>query len=132
MAVHRVLLIDDGEADNFIHEKIIEHAQFAQEVISTNSAEEGLAYLNNHPNQLPEIIFLDINMPVMDGFQFLQEYHNLPFTIREKCSIIVLSSSMDKDEINNITASPYVTDFFSKPLNVNMLEEVQLIMRPGH
>lgn len=124
--IQRVLLVDDGEVDNFIHTKIIEQAKFAKEIVATTSAEEALAYLENHPDQLPELIFLDISMPVMNGFQFLQEYHDFPDSIKDYCQIVVLSSSLDEAEIASISSSPYVTDFLSKPLNENILAKIQL------
>ena len=75
-----VMLIDDNDTDNFISKRIIEITQFAQQVEVKNSGQDALEYLvanTDDVNRLPRLIFLDINMPVMDGFMFLYEFENL-------------------------------------------------------
>ena len=93
----RVLLIDDNDIDNFINERMITTNHFSKSVVVKNSAESALQYLRELPsdiNALPQVIFLDLNMPVMDGFGFLAEYEKLSETIRKNCKVIVLSSSI--------------------------------------
>ena len=77
----RVLLIDDNDIDNFINERMITTNFFSNQVIVKNSGESALQYLRENAendNNLPQIIFLDLNMPMMDGFTFLNEFENLP------------------------------------------------------
>ena len=81
-----VMLIDDNETDNFISKRIIEITEFAKRVEVKNSGQHALEYLSEHANdtdQLPSLIFLDINMPVMDGYQTLNAIleHNLDTTV---------------------------------------------------
>lgn len=127
-AFELVLLVDDGELDNFLHQKVIERAQFAKAVVVKTSARSALNYLteNEHcEEQLPELIFLDINMPGMSGFQFLGEFKNLPDIIRDKCKIIVLSSSINQSEIARITKDENVQKFIDKPLRAYDLTKIQ-------
>jgi len=72
--IQRVMLVDDNDTDNFISKRIIEITNFASEVEIKNSGKAALDYLKNHKNnldKLPDLIFLDINMPIVDGFVLL-------------------------------------------------------------
>lgn len=127
-AFELVLLVDDGELDNFLHQKVIERAQFARTVVVKTSARSALNYLTENEHclvQLPGLIFLDINMPGMSGFQFLGEFKNLPDIIRDKCKIIVLSSSINQSEIARITKDENVQKFIDKPLRAYDLTKIQ-------
>ena len=123
-----VMLIDDNDTDNFISRRIIEITQFAQQVEVKNSGQHALEYLSEHANeasQLPSLIFLDINMPVMDGFMFLYEFENLAATVREKCRVIILSSSDNKRDIDKIINNKSVIQYVTKPLTQAVLEEIK-------
>ena len=122
------MLIDDNDTDNFISKRIIEITEFAERVEVKNSGQHALEYLSTHANdadQLPSLIFLDINMPVMDGFMFLYEFENLPATAREKCRVIILSSSDNKRDIDKIINNKSVIQYITKPLTQNVLEEIK-------
>lgn len=125
----RVLLIDDNDIDNFINERMITTAHFAEKVTVKNSAESALQALRDmseNISSLPQIIFLDLNMPVMDGFGFLAEYESLSDTIKENCKVIVLSSSISPEDINRASTNPYVVKYINKPLNEKYLDAIQL------
>lgn len=125
----RVLLIDDNDIDNFINERMITTAHFAEKVTVKNSAESALQALrdmSDNISSLPQIIFLDLNMPVMDGFGFLAEYESLSNTIKENCKVIVLSSSISPEDINRASTNPYVVKYINKPLNEKYLDAIQL------
>ena len=121
-----VLLIDDNDIDNFINERMITTNYFSKMVVVKTSGEEALKFLreNGDVKNIPEIIFLDLNMPVMDGFAFLQEFEKLPESIRTRCKVIVLSSSISPEDINRASTNPYVIKYVNKPLNERYLEAI--------
>ncbi|MCE7065108.1 response regulator [Dyadobacter sp. CY326] len=124
---HRVMIVDDARIDRFLAEKIISRHAFAEEVVSVDSALGALEYLTkNSANDeaLPDLIFLDINMPEMNGFEFLASYKTMPERIRSKCIIIMLSSSLDPEDKELALQSPYVRHFLNKPLTKQKLQEV--------
>ncbi len=80
----------------------------------------------DNPGNLPDIIFLDINMPVVDGFVFLYEFEKLKELVRTKCKVIILSSSDNKRDIDRIVNNNYVIKFITKPLTELALDEIKL------
>ena len=124
-----VMLVDDNDTDNFISKRIIEITNFAEEVIVKSSGKSALDYLNDNADNvtnLPEIIFLDINMPIVDGFVFLYEFEKFNVNIRDNCKVIILSSSDNKRDIDKIVNNDYVIKFITKPLTEKSLEEINL------
>ena len=87
-----ILLIDDNDTDNFIHKRIIELAGFAKNVVVKNSGKSALEYLEDcksKPETIPSVVFLDINMPIVDGFVFLFEFDNFTDEIKQNCKIVI-------------------------------------------
>ena len=124
-----VLLIDDNEIDNFINERIITSTGFSDGCTVKTSADEALTYLNGlgaDKNTWPQIIFLDLNMPVKDGFAFLELYNTLDESIRNYCKIVVLSSSISPEDINRASSNPYVIRYLNKPLAEKYLEAIEV------
>ncbi|MDB5247978.1 MAG: cheB 1 [Segetibacter sp.] len=122
------MVVDDAEIDRYMAEKIMTKYKFAEEVITVESAMDALEYLTSHqnmPDSLPCLILLDINMPEMSGFDFLDEYAKLPELVKRKCIIVMLSSSMLPEDHERAMLSPYVCDFLDKPLNPVKLQTVQ-------
>jgi CheY-like chemotaxis protein len=123
-----VLLVDDNEIDNFINERIIVSSGFAKEVVVKNSADGALKYLqglSSTPEKIPDFIFLDLNMPVKDGFGFLEDFASMDEAIRRRSKVIVLSSSISPDDINRASTNPYVHKYINKPLSEKYLEAVE-------
>ena len=122
-----VMLVDDNDTDNFISKRIIEITKFASDVIIKNSGKSALEYLDEHKensDKLPNIIFLDINMPIVDGFVFLYEFEKFQYMVKDKCKVIILSSSDNKRDIDKIVNNDHVIKFITKPLTEAALEEV--------
>ena len=126
-----VMLVDDNDTDNFISKRIIEITKFANEVIIKNSGKSALEYLDefkDNPDKLPNIIFLDINMPIVDGFVFLYEFEKFQDIVKDKCKVIILSSSDNKRDIDKIVNNDHVIKFITKPLTEAALDEVGQIV----
>ena len=124
-----VMLVDDNELDNFINKKLLENEKFADTILvhqSAQSALEDLKKLESNPGGLPRIIFLDIMMPHMDGFGFLDEFGKLSDAVKNNCKVIMLSTSESFKDLNRANQSKYVYKFLNKPLNKLVLDAIQL------
>lgn len=125
----KVMLIDDDQVNNFVCESIIKSEHFAEEVVSYEMAEDALEYLKgaaaNNPGAFPDLIFLDINMPGMDGWSFIDEYRKIPEEITKQCSLFMLSSAVDRKDIICAKSMAEVKDFFSKPLSPEILSFIK-------
>jgi CheY-like chemotaxis protein len=122
-----VLLVDDNDIDNFINERMITTSGFGKTVVVRNSAQGALDYLRKiteNNESLPKVVFLDLNMPVMDGFAFLDEYEKMNDKVKSYCKIIVLSSSISPEDINRASTNPYVARFINKPLSEKYLSVI--------
>ncbi len=123
-----VMLIDDNELDNFINEKILEANLFSKKVYVNTSAKSALEFLNNiitmgvdHISTYPEVIFVDINMPIMDGFQFIEYYKkHLEEKIRKPKIVILTSSVYHEDRKKTEDISKDII-FLNKPLTKELL-----------
>src|SRR6478735_2255287 len=126
-----VMLVDDNDTDNFIHKRVIELTGFANKIIVKNSGKSALEFLQANQStleNLPDIIFLDINMPIVDGFVFLFEYENFPDELKQKCKVVILSSSDNKRDIDRIVDNEYVINFITKPLSEEALSDLQKVL----
>lgn len=130
-AVDMVMLVDDNDTDNFISKRIIELTKFAPRIEIKNSGKSALQYLESqkdNDDNLPNLIFLDINMPIVDGFVFLYEFERFPDNIKKKCRIIILSSSDNKRDIDKIVNNNHVIKFITKPLTDDVLKTVRTVL----
>jgi len=113
------LLIDDSAFDLLIYEKLLLKSGISKSVKTFNSAREALKYLLDEGNSLPEtIILLDLQMPDMNGFEFIEEYDSLPEFLKEKIRIFMLSSTIDTRDIEKAKASLHIIDLLPKPLEI--------------
>lgn len=121
----KILLIDDSESDNFIHKKRIEKADVCDEVIIKYSGLEGLQYLST-PNEAgkfpkPELVFLDINMPGMNGWEFLAEYQKLEEDMKANVVISMLTTSVSEQDRDMAKQWSSIRSFENKPLTEDKL-----------
>ncbi len=125
-----VLLIDDDEINNLICMKIIKKNDFAKSVETCLGAKQALSYLRDtlageNGKSLPELIFLDINMPAMNGWDFLEQYEKISELDQKKIVLIMLSSSMYVDDINRAKTYDTVSDYITMPLSAAHLQKIQ-------
>lgn len=127
MKLKSVLLIDDDEATNFFNEVVLEESGYVEEIIIKQSGFDALRYLTNkiegnYPQ--PELIFLDINMPGMDGWEFIEAYKNLPTNQRANAIIIMLTTSLNPDDQEKAESYQVISTFMHKPLSKAHLDEI--------
>ncbi|HTE30793.1 MAG TPA: response regulator [Chryseolinea sp.] len=124
--VERTLLIDDSDIDLFIQRRFLEVYNFSDELFLYKSAEEAMGWLQSiNSETIPDIIFLDLNMPESDGFSFLNNFKELPENIRVKSKIVVLTSSNSAKDRDQAFAFANVIHFITKPLKQTDIEELK-------
>lgn len=129
-----VMLIDDNEIDNLINQKMIEAAGLAEHIYTHTGAKSAIEFLRNiqtldeslAAQVQPEVIFLDIDMPLMDGFQFLDEFEKLTVKTKSKCKIVMLTSSINPQDVSKSKKYSYVKQYINKPLSQTNLEKMEL------
>lgn len=133
--VNRILLVDDDSVTNMMHRRVIERSGRAKVIDVVTDGQEALDLLRSDlaaGRQLPELIFLDINMPGMGGFEFLEHYANLQIDPDAQLIIVMLSTSLLEADHVRAQADPNVHSFCDKPLRVEklleLIEEFQLQM----
>lgn len=121
------MLIDDNKDDNFFHERVIKKNNSADVVVTKQSGMAALEYLKNKENNEsphPDMIFLDINMPGLNGWEFLAEYDKLDKELQSKIVIVMLTTSENPDDKEKALALNVLADFRIKPISKNMLNEI--------
>ncbi len=127
-----VLLIDDDEPTNFINRVILEEAGYAIHIQITQGGKEALDYLTHcgkfadAPEQspCPDLILLDVNMPAMDGWEFLAQYKELPQAQKAEIVVVMLTTSLNPDDEARASGIPEISGFRNKPLTTVMLRMI--------
>jgi CheY-like chemotaxis protein len=121
-----ILLIDDDEPTNFLNKLTLEQSGCARHIRVAPSGQAALDYLQGDPEEClrPDLIFLDINMPAMDGWEFLEKYRELPQERKAHTILIMLTTSLNPDDERKTHAIPEVSGFEHKPLNQVRLEKL--------
>ena len=117
-------LIDDSAFDLFIYEKLLIKSGITNSVKTFNSARDALKHLIAQAESLPDTInLLDLQMPDMNGFEFIDEFDQLPEALRQKIRIFMLSSTIDTRDIEKAKASQHIIDLLPKPLEIPFLKK---------
>ncbi|PHN06123.1 response regulator [Flavilitoribacter nigricans] len=124
--IQKVLLVDDNPADNYFHNIILSEEEFAEDIITHESTLEALEYLQKLGQKQPDIIFLDINMPRLDGWQFLKRYETLFPRIADRSIIFMLTTSINREDEKKADKTGMVAGFFKKPLEPKDLGAIKV------
>jgi len=122
-----VMLIDDNETDNLISKSIISNTKLARQIVDFTSAASAKAYLfknANEPENLPDIIFLDINMPIVSGIMFLYELDNIVPQLSKNPAVVILSSFQRDKETDALISTGKVMRYLTKPLSAEIFSEI--------
>ncbi|WP_394773951.1 response regulator [Flavobacterium sp.] len=125
--LEQILCIDDDPITLMLCKKVISKSSFSKEIITAPNGEEALHHFNtlkynkNKANK-PQLIFLDLNMPVMGGWEFLDHFTAPDYNEFNTAKVIVLSSTIDPEDLAKAKKYPIIIDFLSKPITQQMLE----------
>ncbi|GAA3750329.1 MULTISPECIES: response regulator [Flavobacterium] len=126
--LEQILCIDDDPITLMLCKKVISKSSFSHEVITAQNGEEALhhfnilKYTNDKARKRPELIFLDLNMPIMGGWEFLDHFTSPDYIEFNTVPVIVLSSTIDPEDLAKAKKYPIIIDFLSKPITQPMLE----------
>jgi CheY-like chemotaxis protein len=125
-----ILVIDDDEPTNFFSQMILEDLNCDEHIKTVQSGQEALEYLgksempgadrDHYPS--PDLVFLDINMPAMNGWEFLEEYKKM--TVKHRIIMVMLTTSLFPEDRSRAEAMPEISGFENKPLTVEKVESV--------
>ena len=118
-----VMIIDDSEMDNFLNKMILETMHYSENILTYTNPIHALNYFkelsvqSGEGKKIPQIVFLDINMPIMSGFDFLEQFKSLPQEHISDIKFYVISSSEDPEDLEKIKKYDNIIKYLYKPLN---------------
>lgn len=122
-----ICVVDDDEIYKYAASMALKDHHLAKKVLTFSDGEEALIFLVeniDNKDEVPDVIFLDINMPIMDGFQFMEEYVKLKPRVGKKIIIYMVTSSMDPQDINRAKEISDISDYLIKPINRDKMQEL--------
>lgn len=121
--LHSILLIDDDKFTNLIHTKVVERAGLNVAVKAINNVPDAIAYLSEDKpaTEQPGIIFLDINMPGLTGWDFMKLYNELDDRYKANAVVVMLTTSLNPDDYQRAQQNGHIVDFLQKPLRIESL-----------
>ena len=131
--LNSILCIEDDAITLMLYKMVLTKASFTNEIITTTNGEEALNYINKLKEansdgtikNVPQLIFLDLNMPVMGGWEFLEIFSSSEYAEYNHIKVIILSSTVDPDDLEKSKKYSMVIDFLSKPISRELLESIK-------
>lgn len=125
--LNSILLVEDDRATNYLYEILIEKADCTEQILIAEDGQEAIEILKlgvegKYPQ--PNLIFLDINMPIMNGWEFIEEYQKLELVQKDKVKIVMITASFNPDEQTRAEAIKEISGFRNKPITVDMLNKI--------
>jgi CheY-like chemotaxis protein len=124
----KIMIVDDDEVSNYIFTKLVEISGFGNEITCHEKAGDAYAYLKNNsskPDEMPEVIFLDLLLFDMSGWDFLDKYESLPESIKGKIYVVILTTSIYESDREKAIKYPSVKKFLTKPITLDGLKEIR-------
>ncbi len=122
-----IAVVDDDSVFQFTTSRMLKATKLTNNILQFSNGQMALDFLNHHaanPTKLPDIIFLDINMPVTDGWMFLDEFQKMKEKFSKKARIYMVSSSIDPRDLNRARSNPEVSDYVEKPVSLTKFSEL--------
>ncbi|UAM99430.1 response regulator [Polaribacter litorisediminis] len=124
---NKIMIIDDDEIDNYLVKVLIKNNKIAEQILEFNSGLDAIKYLEENKEieeNLPEVILLDLYMPLMDGMEFVKAFDSLNLNVSGKCKICVVSGSVDDNDILKTKNTNNIFSYTTKPITVDFLESL--------
>ncbi|WP_400192178.1 response regulator [Hymenobacter sp. B81] len=125
--LQKVVLIDDNETTSFLNNRLLQRLDLADNVLSFTNAEQAFAHFWGKPapsvDEAPDLVFVDLKMPGMDGFEFLNQYNRLSPELREKTVMAVLTTSMHSADTSRVAQYEGV-EYLAKPLTEEKMQKL--------
>ncbi len=123
----KVLLVDDNDVTQFISQKTMEFSEATLNVVCCKNGIEALEFIAeniSHKEKLPDLILLDLTMPLMDGWDFLEQYALLKRKIKKHIAVCILTSSINLDDMTRLKNDPSILDYIVKPMTIEKFTEI--------
>ncbi|WP_378186208.1 response regulator [Aquimarina sp. W85] len=127
--LEKICIIDDDKIYVNLITKIIRMRKLSEDILIFKNGKEAIEFFvnaleRNKQEMIPDVILLDLNMPIMDGWEFLQEFHKIKDQIQERYNLYVVSSSIDSRDVDRAKAIDFVRDYLTKPIKIQDFEKL--------
>ena len=122
-----ILLVDDDPDDIFLHKLVIDDSGLCDQIRTVETGAQALQYLTTttHPDYIrPDLILTDINLPGMNGFEFLEHYQQLSDELKVRLAVLILTTSLNPRDTKRAALFPDIKGYYAKPLTVDMLQAI--------